>query len=87
MVYGPMVHGLMVHLRPPMKVSGHQAIGVHLPTGLFAGLGQGFEEPVAVGLVHEDFLAAIAAIHQVIDGTGLLDPARIKGGKKGKSVK
>ena len=48
-------------------------IGVDLPFGLATGLGGGREETFAVRVVAEDFLAAIPAIDDVIDGTGIFE--------------
>ncbi len=55
-----------------VKVVAHETIGVHLPTGLLTGLAQGLEEPVPVLIVVEDLLAAVATVHQVVDGSRIL---------------
>jgi hypothetical protein len=41
--------------------------------GLATGLGEGGEEAFAVSVVAEDFLAAIPAIHDVLDRTGIFE--------------
>jgi len=46
---------------------------MHLPAGLFASLAQSFQESVAVLVVSENRLAAIAAIHDVVHCPGILD--------------
>lgn len=52
---------------------GHEDIGVNLPAGLGARLGKGFDKALAVRIVEEDRLAPVAAIHDVVDRTGILD--------------
>jgi hypothetical protein len=52
---------------------GHEAIGLDLPCGLATGLGEGGEETFAVRVVAENFLAAIPAIDNVIDRTGIFE--------------
>ena len=44
-----------------------------LPTGLFTGLGQGFEKSVAIPVVPENFVTAVAAIHDMVDRAGVLN--------------
>ena len=56
-----------------MKMIGHQAIGMHLPAGLLAAFGQSFDKAVAVLVVFKDSFAAVAAIHEMIDGAGILE--------------
>lgn len=45
-----------------------------LPAGLSAGLGQRLEEILPVHFVHKNVLSAIAPAHDMVDGSGLLDP-------------
>ena len=56
-----------------MKVIGHQAIGVDLPACFLASLAQGLEKSTTVVIILKDGLAAVAPIHDVVDGTGLLN--------------
>jgi hypothetical protein len=56
-----------------MKVIAHQAIGMHLPAGLFASLAQSLQESVPVLVVSENRLAAITAIHDMVHCPGILD--------------
>ena len=51
----------------------HQTIGMHLPTGLHADLAQRGQETLVVGVIPEDWLTAVAAIHHVIKGSRILD--------------
>ena len=67
-----------------MEVIGHEAIGVDLPFGLATGLGEGGEETFAVRVVAEDFLAAIPAIDDVIDRTGIFEAQSAR--REGKRV-
>jgi len=46
---------------------------MHLPRSLGTGLGQRLEKAPAVQVILEDGFAAVAAIHDVIDGIGVLD--------------
>jgi hypothetical protein len=56
-----------------VKVISHQAIGVDLPTGLFAGLAQRAEESLAILVIKEDRFTPISPAHQMVDGTGKLN--------------
>jgi hypothetical protein len=56
-----------------VEVIAHQTPGVDLPIGFFAGLAEGFEEQLAVFGAAEDLLLMVAAIHDVVDGSGILD--------------
>ena len=58
-------------LHHPMKMIAHQAIGLHLPIRLGASFPQRLEEAQPVGVILEDRLPAIAAIHDVIKGPGI----------------
>src|SRR4051794_698069 len=50
-----------------MKMISHQAIGVNLPIGFLASLRERFQQVLPVNVVHENILAPITAIHDVID--------------------
>jgi hypothetical protein len=50
-----------------MEMIAHEAKGVHLPVGLGAGLTERGEKALAVFIIKEDRLAAVAAIHDVVD--------------------
>ena len=56
-----------------MKMIGHEAEGVDLPAGFFAGGTKGLQETAAVGVVAEGGFAMVAAAHEVVDGTGELN--------------
>ena len=43
-----------------MKMVGHRTIGVHLPAGLLARLGQGFQKPPPILIIPEDRLPPVA---------------------------
>jgi hypothetical protein len=57
-----------------MKMIVHQAEGVDLPIGLGAGLAEGFEKALPVGLIPEDGFAPVPAIQHMVDGPFILDP-------------
>ena len=44
----------------------HQTVGVHLPIGLLASLGQSLQEAPPVCVVPQDLLAPVPAIHQMV---------------------
>ena len=50
-----------------MKMVGHEAVSVDLPGGFMAGLSEGFEEILAIHIIEENILAAVAAAHDVIN--------------------
>ena len=51
---------------------------MHSPTGLGAYLTQRVDKPLPIGFVAKNRLPPIAAVHDVVHGTGVLDakPAR-----------
>ena len=54
----------------------HEDVGVNLPAGLGAHLGEGFDPALAglaIRIFPEDRLAAVAAIDDVVDRAGILD--------------
>ncbi len=51
-----------------MEVVGQEAKGVDLPLRLGASLTEAVKESLAVLIIGEDGLAAITAVHDVIDG-------------------
>src|SRR5882672_11173782 len=57
-----------------VKVGFHQTIGMDLPVGLGACLGQGLQKGSPIHVVAEDGGFAIAAAHEVINGAPILDP-------------
>jgi hypothetical protein len=65
-----------------VKMVAHEAPGVELKAGFVAGFGKGFEKIKAVDFVVKDVLRAVAAIHEVVDGTGILD-AQLSGHGRG----
>ena len=56
-----------------MKMIRHEDIGVNLPARLCASLAQRVDETLAIRIIHEDPLAPVTAIHDVINRTDLLD--------------
>ncbi len=56
-----------------VEVIAHQTPGMDLPVGLFTGLPERFQEQLTILVGAEDRLAVVAAIHDVIDGTRILD--------------
>ncbi len=56
-----------------MNMIGHQAIGMHLPKRLLAGFAQGPQKILVIRLALENRLAAVAAIHHVVDCAGILN--------------
>ena len=56
-----------------MKMIAHQAIGMHLPAGLRAGLAEYLEETVSVGVVAKDWLSPVASVHEMIKGAFVFD--------------
>jgi hypothetical protein len=56
-----------------MKVIGHEAEGMDLPGGFGARFTKRFEEAFAVPVIFKDGFAAVAAVHNVVKGAGILD--------------
>ena len=56
-----------------MKMIAHEAPGMDLPVGAQAGFFEGLEEVEAVEIGLEDGFAAVAAVHEVVDGSLVLD--------------
>jgi hypothetical protein len=56
-----------------MKMTAHQTVSVHLPASLLAYRFKCFQEPFPVQIVAKDFLAPITSVHQVINGSFVLD--------------
>jgi len=56
-----------------MKMIRHEDIGVNLPTRLGASLAQRLNEALAIRITHEDQLAPVTAIHDVINRASVLD--------------
>ena len=46
---------------------------MHLPAGLRAGFGKGFQESPPVLVIGVDGLPPVAMVHDVTDGAGILD--------------
>jgi hypothetical protein len=51
----------------------HETPGMDLPAGLPAGFAQGFGEAKPIFVTAEDGFAAVAAIHDVVDGARVFD--------------
>ena len=56
-----------------MKMIRHEDVGVDLPAGLGASLGEGFDEALVIRLVQADRFAPVAAIHDVVNRTEIFD--------------
>jgi peptide deformylase len=56
-----------------METIRHEDIGVNLPARLGANLAQRLNEALAIRIVHENPLAPVTAIHDVINCTSILD--------------
>ena len=56
-----------------MKMIGHEAPGMDLPAGFGAGFAEGLEEDFAIFFAEEDRLAAVAAVHDVVNRSRELD--------------
>jgi hypothetical protein len=56
-----------------VEMIGHQAKGMHLPGGFGAGFVKRFEEAFTIAVVLKDGFAAVAAVHDVVKGAGVLD--------------
>jgi len=61
---------------------GHEAISMHLPAGLLAGLSQGFNEVLPVNVVQEYLLPPLASAHNVIHGPGVLNAQFARHGRQ-----
>jgi hypothetical protein len=60
-------------LHPTQQMIRHEAVGMDLPTGLDAGLGEGFKKPLTIGVVAENEFATVTAVQDVVNRTGLLN--------------
>src|SRR5208337_1018022 len=49
-------------------VVGHQAVRMHLPARLLAGLGQGLDEIMPIHIIQEDLIPPVATAHESIHG-------------------
>jgi hypothetical protein len=56
-----------------MKMIGHETIRMDLPRSLVAGLAEREQKTLAVEVILENGFAVIAAVHEVIEGTGIFD--------------
>ena len=56
-----------------MKMIEHQAIRVNLPVRLGTDFAQSGEKPFAVKIIVKNWLAPVAAIHHMINRTGIFD--------------
>ena len=56
-----------------VKMIAHQAVRMHLPAGLLTGLAQRFQQPLPVRVVGEDGFPPVAAIHHMVNRSGVLD--------------
>ena len=50
----------------------HEAVGMRLPPGFLAGLGQSLEKVVAVHVIQENVISPIASAHDVVHCAGVL---------------
>src|ERR1041385_2112766 len=51
----------------------HETPRVNLPARPLTGLGESLDETTAILIIDKNVFAPIAAVHDVIDGTGILD--------------
>ena len=56
-----------------MEVIAHETVGMQSEIRLLTGLGQRLEEILAIHLIVEDVLPAIATTHDVVDGPGIFN--------------
>ena len=56
-----------------MEMIAHETIRMDLPAGLGAGFAEGGQESAMVEVILEDGLAAVATVHDVVDGAGIFD--------------
>jgi hypothetical protein len=56
-----------------MKMVFHQTKGMNLEAGFLAGLAQGFDEIMAIGLIKEDGFTTICQAQDMIDRAGVLN--------------
>ena len=56
-----------------MEMIRHEDIGVNLPARLGASLAQRVDEALAIRVIHDDQLAPVTAIHDVINRASILD--------------
>jgi hypothetical protein len=57
-----------------MKMISHQAPRMNLPVGFGAGFGEGGQKTLSVRSVMENGFAPVSAIHDVVNGPGILNP-------------
>ena len=57
-----------------MKMVSHQTIGLDLPIAFRGSLTESLQKAAPVGVIFEDRLAAVAAIHDVINRAGIFQP-------------
>ena len=57
-----------------MKMVAHKAIGMNLPVRFCASLGQGFENVLAINVIHEDIFTAVPTSHHMVNRAGIFDP-------------
>jgi hypothetical protein len=75
-----------------VKMIQHETIGVHLPGGFAAAFVQGLDEANTVVIFAKDRLSAITPIHDVVNGSWILDAelarqAKNPAGKRSASMK
>jgi len=56
-----------------VEVIAHEAVCMYLPRGFLTGLRECFQEIVTVGVIEKDVLSTIAAAHDVVNRTGILN--------------
>ncbi|MCI0526051.1 MAG: hypothetical protein L0Y56_01165 [Nitrospira sp.] len=65
--------GWAVGFDEQVVVVAHEYVAVDGPAGAFGGLAEGFDEEAAVYVVPENSLKAVAAVHDVVDSSGVFD--------------
>ena len=56
-----------------MKMIRHETIGMDLPTGLAAGLGEGVQKPLTIQVVAENKFATVTAVQDMVNRPGILN--------------
>ena len=56
-----------------VKVIAHEAPGMSLPACALAGFAEGLQEQLPVTVILEDVLAAVAAVHDMVNGAFVLN--------------
>ena len=69
-------------LQNQVEMIPHQAVGMHLPISLLTSFGKRLEKIVPVDIINEYVLLPVAAIHDMIDGSWILNSQRARHGER-----